>query len=337
MEDSQPDLEELCADLTAQIEDKTDQLQELGRPVDPAFQSHFFTELANKSGNAKLSVLKVRLRYLNSRLEKLASGVAPPLPGRELASPSPASPGRELASPSPASGGAPHLPAVVSSNRPGPSTNKSVKLEAVHDDDDSTTYAASPTWRTAPQRPNKYGCKAVFEVNLDNRPCIMSPFHVAFAKFCVRRLKQDRSIRSKTLIHLWNVNKSVEWSRLLMNQHSGAVFNRGTGMATYIFSNGVFRVDALQKMAIGALPLPVPPSNIHPDVLKLVDGSSSSSEGEGEQASGKGGDGRGAAAVGGATVVSAAAAAGPAMRKRKDHPPADGREERDGAGGGWRR
>ena len=39
MEDSQPDIEELCADLTFEIEEKTNECEALGSPVSAQFQA----------------------------------------------------------------------------------------------------------------------------------------------------------------------------------------------------------------------------------------------------------------------------------------------------------
>ena len=167
MEDSDLDVEDMCADLTSEIEDMTLQCQALGYPVDVQFQSKFHSDLANSLGQATLKILRARKRYLCNRLKKIASNVKPPLLGRELASPSPAS------------GGAPHLPArepvvahaeknlgltVPFSNRPGPSTKTSVKLEAANDDDSTTRAASTTTCAPKPRlgRPNIHGCRPVY-------------------------------------------------------------------------------------------------------------------------------------------------------------------------------
>ena len=367
MEDSQPDIEELCADLTFEIEEKTNECEALGSPVSAQFQALFFSDLAKNSGQARLSLLKGRLRYLNKVLEKIAR--------EPVVAQAESTLGRT----------------VAISNSPGPSTNASVKVKIEAEDvknevkneaaDACDSIKRAPIKRTP--RTLKLGYSPFFKPNPDGTPCVMAALHVAFATFSAKQLRKDKldnRLRARHLVDLWNTRRSAHWQALLNQRLPDQISLAGSGTADNFFPNGVFRIEFLQKMAQGTLPLPVPPVTLHPDIRKLLDAQFSQSDsdhaidegsgdsaGEGgggrgaaafgginvphrmaqaefskgdsdqvsEEGGGEGGGGgRGAAAFGGAAVVSGAAAGGPAMRKRKDHPPAAGREERDGARGG---
>ena len=360
--------------MTNEVEEKTNECEALGSPVNAHFQAHFFTQLAKSSGQTTLSILRARLAFLNRSLEKIASRGPPHLPAREpVVAQAESTLGRT----------------VAISNSPGPSTNASVKvkIEAADVENYVKNEAADAcgSIKRAPikraSRTLKLGYSPCFKPNPDGTPCVMAALHVAFATFCAKRLRKNNQLRARHLVDLWNKRRSADWQALLNQRLPDQISLAGSGTADNFFPNGVFRIEFLQKMAQGTLPLPLPPGKLHPDIRKLMDarfsqsdsdqaidegGGDSAGEGGGgrgaaafgginvlhrmaqaefsksdsdqvsEESGGEGGGGRGAAAFGGAAVVSGAAAGGPAMTKRKYLPPADGREERDGAreGGG---
>jgi hypothetical protein len=88
MEDSVPDLEDLCAYLMADVELFTQWVKDEGRVFNPHIENIYYQRLAQSSGQASVSVIQGRIKFLQRLLDAPASRVAPPLSDLALAAPS---------------------------------------------------------------------------------------------------------------------------------------------------------------------------------------------------------------------------------------------------------
>ena len=90
MEDSVPDVEDMCADLMADVELLTERVKAEGRNFNPHIEQIYYGQIAQTSGQAKASVIRGRKTFLQLLLEAPAPRVAPPSPAL-VAAPSAAS------------------------------------------------------------------------------------------------------------------------------------------------------------------------------------------------------------------------------------------------------
>ena len=88
MEDSVPDVEELCAHMMAEVELLTERVQAEGRNLNPIISQMYYGRLAQSSGQAQVSVIRGRKTFLQLLLDAPAPRVAPPSPALALAAPS---------------------------------------------------------------------------------------------------------------------------------------------------------------------------------------------------------------------------------------------------------
>jgi hypothetical protein len=88
MEDSVPDVEDMCADLMADVELITERVKAEGCNFNPAISQIYYERLAQSSGQAQVSVIRGRMKFLQKLLDAPASRVAPPSPALALAAPS---------------------------------------------------------------------------------------------------------------------------------------------------------------------------------------------------------------------------------------------------------
>ena len=88
MEDSVPDAEDLCADLMADVELLTERVKAEGCNFNPNIEQIYYGQLAQTSGQAQVSVIRGRMRFLQRLLDAPAPRVAPPSPALALDAPS---------------------------------------------------------------------------------------------------------------------------------------------------------------------------------------------------------------------------------------------------------
>ncbi len=87
MEDSVPDVEDLCADLMANVELLTERVKAEGCNFNPNIEQIYYGQLAQTSGQAKVSVIRGRMKFLQRLLVAPASRVEPTSPALALAAP----------------------------------------------------------------------------------------------------------------------------------------------------------------------------------------------------------------------------------------------------------
>ena len=87
MEDSVPDVEELCANLMADEALLTERVKAEGCNFNPAIEQIYYQRLAQSSGQAQVSVIRGRMKFLQRLLVAAASRVAPPSPALALTAP----------------------------------------------------------------------------------------------------------------------------------------------------------------------------------------------------------------------------------------------------------
>ena len=90
MEDSVPDVEDLCADLMAEVELLTRRAKAEIYDLNLSITEMYYQRLAQSSGQAQVSVIRSRMRFLQRLLvvPAPASRVVPPSPALALAAPS---------------------------------------------------------------------------------------------------------------------------------------------------------------------------------------------------------------------------------------------------------
>ena len=88
MEDSVPDVEDLCADLMAEVELLTRRAKAEIYDLNPTITEMYYQRLAQSSGQAQVSVIRSRMRFLQRLLDAPAPRVAPPSPALALDAPS---------------------------------------------------------------------------------------------------------------------------------------------------------------------------------------------------------------------------------------------------------
>ncbi len=87
MEDSVPDVEDLCAELMAEVELLTEQVKAEGRNFNPSIEQIYYQRLAQSSGQAQVSVIRARMKFNRMLLDAPAPRVARPSPTLALAAP----------------------------------------------------------------------------------------------------------------------------------------------------------------------------------------------------------------------------------------------------------
>jgi hypothetical protein len=87
MEDSVPDVEDMCAELMVEVELLTERVKAEGRNFNTNIEQIYYQRLAISSGQGQVSVIRARIKFLRMLLDAPAPRVAPPPPALALAAP----------------------------------------------------------------------------------------------------------------------------------------------------------------------------------------------------------------------------------------------------------
>jgi hypothetical protein len=301
MEDSVPDVEDLCADLMADVELLTERVKAEGCNFNPAIEQIYYGQLAQTSGQAKVSVIRGRMKFLQRLLVAAASRVAPPSPALALAAPLAAS--KIAPTTTSAVKAESELSDQSDANRAAFSSSMSGKTLSLNPGvrfrHNASSVMPLPAWAlvATPSDASKLApsVSAVVKVetteavqssvrkrnshggtkyNAEQQTNVLQPLHVAFAHFAVNRLRLHRQQTQTQLINAWNSTHAPTWVTLL-DTVMPQTYKRASGKADNFFNNGIFKILDLQAMAWGTLPLPVPQDNLPDKIYRAIQRSGS--------------------------------------------------------------